>query len=92
MGKAKAVAVEGTTIVAETAMVVVFKVNRVLTESEYAELEKRVRAENKASGVKVVLAPFSVDVAITEVPVAATAAPVEAESVGVTDASAAEEK
>ena len=92
MGKAKAVAVEGTTIVAETATVVVFKVNRVLTEAEYAELEKRVRAENKASGVSIVLAPFSVDVAITEVPVAAAAAPVEEASAGATDASAAEEK
>ena len=92
MGKAKTTPVEGTTIAAETAMVVVFKVNRVLTESEYAELEKRVRAENKASGVKVVLAPFSVDVAVTEVPVAATAAPVEEETVGATDAPAAEEK
>ena len=92
MGKAKTTPVEGTTIAAETAMVVVFKVNRVLTESEYAELEKRVRAENKASGVSIVLAPFSVDVTTAEVPVVATAAPVEEETVDATGVAAPEEK
>lgn len=57
--------VEGTENVAQTETVVVFKVNRLLMDHEYDELEKRVRQENEKSGMKIVIAPYSVDVEIT---------------------------
>lgn len=51
--------------VEKTETVIVFKVNRPLMDHEYEELEKRVRQENEKSGLKIVLAPYSVDVEIT---------------------------
>ena len=57
---------EATTVVQQTETVVVFKVNRPLMDHEYDELEKRVRLENEKSGLKIVLAPYSVDVSIAE--------------------------
>ena len=57
---------EETAIVQQTETVVVFKVNRPLMDHEYDELEKRVRLENEKSGLKIVLAPYSVDASITE--------------------------
>jgi len=56
---------ESTDILKQTETVVIFKVNRPLMDHEYDELEKRVRLENEKSGLKIVLAPFSVDVEIT---------------------------
>lgn len=58
--------IEETAIVQQTETVVVFKVNRPLMDHEYDELEKRVRLENEKSGLKIVLAPYSVDASITE--------------------------
>jgi len=46
----------------ETETIVIFKVNRPLMPHEYEELEKRVRQENEKSGLKIVIAPYSVDV------------------------------
>jgi len=92
MGKAKVTVVEGTVVAAETTTVVVFKVNRVLTEAEYVELEKRVRAENEASGVSIVLAPFSVDAVVTETPVAVCDTSAETETTSAADATEAETK
>ena len=46
----------------ETETVVIFKVNRPLMPHEYEELEKRVRLENEKSGLKIVIAPYIVDV------------------------------
>ena len=57
---------EATTIVQQTETIVVFKVNRPLMDHEYDELEKRVRLENEKSGLKIVLAPYSVDVSLSE--------------------------
>jgi len=64
MAKAKPVA--DTQIEVETETVVIFKVNRPLMPHEYDELEQRVRQENEKSGLKIVIAPYSVDVEITE--------------------------
>lgn len=55
---------ELTEIVEQTGTIVIFKVNRPLMDFEYDELEKRVRQENEKSGLKIVLAPFSVDIEI----------------------------
>jgi len=63
MAKAKPVA--DTQIVVETETIVIFKVNRPLMPHEYDELEQRVRQENEKSGLKIVIAPYSVDVEIT---------------------------
>lgn len=52
--------------VAKTETVILFHVNKPLNEHEYAELETRVRAEESKSGLKIVLAPFSVDPKIME--------------------------
>lgn len=56
---------EATEILQQTETIVVFKVNRPLMDHEYEELEKRIRQENEKSGLKIVLAPYSVDVEIT---------------------------
>lgn len=61
------VKVENTDIVAQTETVIVFRATRPLIDCEYEELEKRVRLENQKSGLKIVLAPFSVDVEIKQV-------------------------
>lgn len=47
--------------VVETETIIIFKVNRPLMPHEYEELEKRVRKENEKSGLKIVIAPYSVD-------------------------------
>jgi len=59
---AKAKPVTDMEIEVETETIVIFKVNRPLMPHEYEELEKRVRLENKKSGLKIVIAPYSVDV------------------------------
>ena len=51
----------------ETETIVIFKVNRPLMPHEYEELEKRVRLENEKSGLKIVIAPYSVDAQIAGV-------------------------
>ena len=56
---------EGAAIAAQTETIIIFKVNRPLMPHEYEELEKRVRQENEKSGLKIALAPYSVDVQIT---------------------------
>ena len=56
---------ESTEVLQQTETIVVFKVNRPLMDHEYEELEKRIRQENEKSGLKIVLAPYSVDVEIT---------------------------
>ena len=61
----KAKTVPGVKFEAETETIVIFKVNRPLMPHEYEELEKRVRQENEKSGLKIVLAPYSVDVELT---------------------------
>ena len=61
----KPVNVEGTDITQQTETIIIFKVNRPLMDHEYDELEKRVRQENEKSGLKIVIAPYSVDVEIT---------------------------
>lgn len=58
------VAAEGTEMAASAEGIVVFKINRNLTADEYEELQKRVRLENERSGVRIVLAPYSVDASI----------------------------
>lgn len=62
MGRAKTVT--DAQIEIETETVVIFKVNRPLMPHEYEELEKRVRQENEKSGLKIVIAPYSVDAQI----------------------------
>lgn len=52
--------------VVETETIVIFKVNRPLMPHEYDELEQRVRQESEKSGLKIVLAPYSVDVKLDE--------------------------
>jgi hypothetical protein len=56
---------ESTEVLQQTETVVIFRVNRPLMPHEYEELEKRVRLENEKSGLKIVLAPYSVDVELT---------------------------
>jgi hypothetical protein len=48
-------------VLQQTETVIVFKVTRPLMTHEYEELSARVRAENQASGIKIVLAPAIVD-------------------------------
>jgi hypothetical protein len=48
-------------ILQQTDTVIIFKVTRPLMTHEYDELSARVRAENQASGLKIVLAPAIVD-------------------------------
>jgi hypothetical protein len=43
--------------------VVFFKVNKRLTQDEHEQLSEKIRFENKKSGLKIVLIPFSCDVA-----------------------------
>ena len=62
---AKVKPVESTEILEQTETIVIFRVNRPLMSHEYEELEIRVRQENEKSGLKIVLAPYSVDVEIT---------------------------
>jgi len=56
---------ETTEVLQQTETVVIFRVNRPLMSHEYEELEIRVRQENEKSGLKIVLAPYSVDAEIT---------------------------
>ena len=63
---AKAKSVVDAQIEVETETIVIFKVNRPLMSHEYEELEIRVRQENEKSGLKIVIAPYSVDVELTE--------------------------
>jgi hypothetical protein len=49
------------TVMQQTEAIVIFKVTRPLMKHEYEELSARVRAENQASGLKIVLAPAIVD-------------------------------
>ncbi len=55
------IVVEGTEILQQTETIIIFKVTRPLMAHEYEELSARVRAENQASGLKIVLAPCIVD-------------------------------
>lgn len=48
-------------VLKQTETIIIFKVTRPLMTHEYDELSMRVRAENQASGLKVVLAPAIVD-------------------------------
>jgi hypothetical protein len=48
-------------VLRQTETVIIFKVTRPLMTHEYDELSARVRAENQASGLKIVLAPAIVD-------------------------------
>ena len=52
-------------VAAQTDTVILFKVNKALTDCEYEALEARVRAEQAKSGLKIVLAPFVVDATIS---------------------------
>lgn len=61
----KAIEIPGVDVEKESKTIIIFKVNRALMDHEYDELEKRVRQENEKSGLKIVLAPYSVDVEIT---------------------------
>lgn len=56
--------VEGTQAEGLAQDIVLFKINRNLTADEYEELQRRVRKENKRSGVRIVLVPRSVDASI----------------------------
>lgn len=51
-----------TDVVVNANGVIVFQAKHALTEDNYELLEKWVRKENEKSGLKIVLAPFSVDV------------------------------
>lgn len=51
-------------VVEKNDTVILFKVNKPLTNVEYKELEARVRQEQAKSGLKIVLAPYSVDAKI----------------------------
>ena len=62
---AKANPVVDAQIEVETETIVIFKVNRPLMPHEYDELEQRVRQENEKSGLKIVIAPYSVDVELS---------------------------
>jgi hypothetical protein len=42
--------------------VIYFKANRPLTKNEFELLDEMVRLENKKSGCKIVLLPFSADI------------------------------
>lgn len=58
---ARAKSVMDAQIELETETIVIFKVNRPLQSHEYEELENRIRQENEKSGLKIVIAPYSVD-------------------------------
>jgi hypothetical protein len=48
-------------ILAETETLVIFKVNKPLTESDFKALSNRIKFENAESGLKIILAPCIVD-------------------------------
>lgn len=59
--KKKVKQVDGAEVMKTSETVVVFKASEPLKPSEHKELSKRVKMENKATGVKIVLAPYSID-------------------------------
>ncbi|MEC0370880.1 hypothetical protein [Paenibacillus chibensis] len=46
-------------------IVVLWKANRPLSSTEHEQLSEKLRAESSLSGLRIVLAPFSVDASIT---------------------------
>jgi rubredoxin len=56
-----------TNIVIKTDTVIVFQAKHVLPEHNYDLLSAWIRKENEASGLNIVLAPYSVDVKVGEV-------------------------
>jgi len=48
-------------VLAETESIIIFRVNKLLTQSEFEALSKRIKFENAESGLKIILAPCIVD-------------------------------
>jgi len=55
------ITMQGIEVLQQTETIIIFKVTRPLMAHEYEELSARVRSENQASGLKIVLAPAIVD-------------------------------
>lgn len=67
MGRSKKEAVEKVDDVKSGGeIVVLWKATRPLSTTEHEQLSEKLRAESSLSGVKIVLAPFSVEASITE--------------------------
>lgn len=57
---------QDTDVVVKNESMVIFQVKKVLTEDNYNLLSKWVRKENEKSGLKIVIAPHSVEVKVGE--------------------------